>query len=110
MTKPEAVKGQLCRQGDSEGALMTIAMELADADPHAALSTALVLLKGLVGCRLYYPGAYLSEQTRDLTKAADAALRKGHLICFGTGLLDFKGRSGSRYQDDPSFVRGLFRA
>ena len=37
MAKPEALIGQLCKQGDSEGALMAIAMEHADADPHVAL-------------------------------------------------------------------------
>ena len=51
---------------------------------------------------------HLPDQTRDLAEAVGAVLRKCHLVCFGTDVLDPEGQSGSLYQDDPSFVRDLF--
>ena len=46
--KLKAVQDRLCGQGDSEGALLTVATELADADPHAAHSVILYSLQARV--------------------------------------------------------------
>ena len=56
----------------------------------------------------YFLGTHLPEQTRELAEAVDATLRKCYLVCFGTDLLNPEGQRGSRFQEDPSFVRDLF--
>ena len=80
-------------------------MTIADAGPHAPLSTALYLLRNRVD---YLPGTHLPKQTRGLAGGVGAAMRERLLACFGTGVLDFEGQCGSRYKDDPSHARGLF--
>ena len=57
---------RLCGQGDSEGALLTVATELADADPHAAHSAILYSLQARVD---YLLGTHLPEQTCELAEA-----------------------------------------
>ena len=71
--KLKAVQDRLCGQGDSEGALLTVATELADADPHAAHSAILYSLQARVD---YLLGTHLPEQTCELAEAVDATLRK----------------------------------
>ena len=58
----------------------------------------------------FLPGTHLPKRALGLAGAVDVAMRECYLACFGTGLLDSEGQSGSRYQYGPSLARGLFKA
>ena len=96
---------KLCGSGTDadKGALLTIALELAAADSHAAHAAIRCSLQARVN---WVMGVHLPEEPRPLAATVDRTLRACYALCFGADPLDPTGLSES--QEDPAFVRDRF--
>ena len=103
--KLKELEVKLCGSGTDadKGELLTIASELAAADPHAAHAAIQYSLQARVD---WVMSVHLPEETRSLAAAVDRTLRTCYALCFGADPLDPNGLSES--QEDRAFVHDRF--